>query len=341
MSDDNYYRLLFAYPRRYRQERGRELVDTYRMMAGDRDRPRLTDATDLIMGGVRERLRAAGLAGLADALPVAAVFALSALSALSVVYLVVYEFHPATAEGLGSFGPFATFFVFAYVGWLVTAVLAAVAPGRPARIGSAVSLALLLAAVGLRLAHTSVPDLKMFLPFALGVLGVVALPLPTVTSRAARLAPVLAAVGTALAAAVRLPIGSPDLWHATSLWQAGPESYATCCSYRLPASYPLHLTAIGLLLAGVVAALWYLRRGSARGGWLLLVLATPIAGLEALQLATTSSIGTLALRVTGLIELQVCVAGLIVIAFTAFVAPLLIAALGGVLRITRRGKTTF
>jgi hypothetical protein len=328
MSEGSYYRLLFAYPKHYRRERGRELVDMYREMSGNRGTPRLADATDLVLGGLRERLRAAGLAGLADALPAAAVFALSALSALSVYYLVGYEFHPSTAEGPGSFGPFATFFAVAYAGWLLTAVTAAVAPGRPARIASAASLVLLMAGVALRVVHAPLPDLKMFIPFALATLGAVALALPTTASWTARLAPVVTAAVTGIAAAVQPGIGSPDLSHSgsSSLWQGAEDSYGTCCYYRLPSSYVLHLTAVVLLVAALIAATGYALRGSARGGWILLILATPIAALEALQLSTLDPVGALAYRVTGLNELQVCVAGLIVMAITAVVLPMAIGA---------------
>ena len=61
-----YRKLLFAYPQRYRAERGDELVGAYLEMAGDRRRPRLADASDLFLGGLRQRQRGVGLAGLAD-----------------------------------------------------------------------------------------------------------------------------------------------------------------------------------------------------------------------------------------------------------------------------------
>ena len=328
MTDDNltasYRRLLLAYPKRYRRERGRELVDLYREVSGDRRRPRPADAADLILGGVRERLRAAGLAGIADALPTAAVFVLTALSALSVYYLVTFELHPDSTESGDSFGPFATFFVCAYAGWLVTAVTAAVLPGRAARISAAVSLALVLVGVALRLGRAPVPDLKSFVMFALVVLGLAALALPTAPSWPARLAPIAAAAVTGVAAAARVPIGGTDLhFGGTSFWDPGVGTYATCCNYRLPAAYALHLTAFGLLAAGVVLALAHAAQGRTRGAWTLLILTTPAAASAAVRLAELEPVRTVAYRVSGMNEIAVCVAGLLVMLLTAGVIPLL------------------
>ncbi|WP_306209630.1 hypothetical protein [Actinoplanes sp. RD1] len=318
---DSYERLLFAYPSRYRRERGRELVDMYRELSGDRSRPRVADAADLIAGGVRERLRSAGLAGLAQALPSAALFSLSALSALSVYFLVAFELHPDTAQFVNA-APVASWYATAFAGWLVTAVLYAVAPPRAARIAAAVSLALVLVGPVLRLLDAPVPDLKMFIPFPLAVVGAVAIALPAPASRAARLAPVVAAAITAVAAVVQVPIPGADLWFGdTSMWQVGEGNYGICCDYRLPATYALHLAGVGLLLAGVVAAVLGARSGRTRGAWTLLILTTPAAALTSMWLSNEEPMLSLTARVTGWDEYQSLVAGVVAMLVTAILLP--------------------
>ncbi|GAA2562574.1 hypothetical protein GCM10010435_38340 [Winogradskya consettensis] len=182
---DPYYRLLFAYPRRYRRERGRELVDMYRELSGDRRRPTVSEAADLIVGGIRERVRAVGLGGLSRAVPAASVFTLAALTGLSVYYLLVFELHPAGGE---SFGPFASVYVCAYLGWLVTAVTAAVVPGRLARTSAAVTLALLAGAIAVRFVGGPWHTLNLYMGLPLAVLGVITLALPAAASWTARMA---------------------------------------------------------------------------------------------------------------------------------------------------------
>lgn len=327
---DPYYRLLFAYPASYRRERGRELVDMYRETAGD-GRPRLADAADLIRGGLRERLRRGGLGGLAAAVPAVSVFTLAALAGLSVYYLVVFELRPPAGDG---FGPFATVYLGAYVGWLVTAVIAAVRPGRPARTAAAVTLVLLIVAIGLRFAGPW-PSLMLFMGLPLAVLGLFTLALPTVASWPARLAPVAVAAATGIAAAVRLPIGSPELVLGDSLWSPGAETYGMCCYYREPSSYVMHLAAIALLIAGVIAALAYARRGSARGAWILLVLATPIAALSTMRLAEFEQFREIGYAVSDWNEIQACVAGLIAMLITAVGLPAAVALVRTVRRIPR------
>lgn len=76
--DARYRMLLRAYPPAYRAERGDEVVGTYLELAGDRTRPRMSDVTDLLAAGLRERLRARGATGVTDALPLAATLALCA-----------------------------------------------------------------------------------------------------------------------------------------------------------------------------------------------------------------------------------------------------------------------
>jgi hypothetical protein len=330
VSDDqlgaSYARLLFAYPREYRRERGRELVDMYAEMAGDRGRPSVADALDLVAGGIRERVRAAGLAGIVRAVPTAAVFVLSVLAGLSVYYLVAFELRGSLAtESGGSFGPFATFFACAYGGWLVTAVLWATGSPRAARVAAALSFVLVLAGLGIRGAHLPVPDLKTFIPFALAVLGVMAVPLPSRPSRAARLAPVVTAAVVGVLGAARVPIGRPALYFGgTSIWEPGDNTYATCCNYLLPATYVLHLAAVALLTAGLIFAVVLARRGEARGAWTLLVLVSPAMALSSVWLHDTIvPLRDYALTVTGYNEVTVCIAGAVAVLSTAIGLPLL------------------
>jgi hypothetical protein len=295
----------------------------YKELAGDRPRP--GDAADLLLGGLRERLRAAGLAGVTDALPAAAVFALSALSALSVYYLLVYELHPETMERAAHFGPFASLYVCAYVGWLVTAVTAAVVPGRIARIAGAVSLTVVVAGILLRIAGASFAHLFLFVPLPLAVLGVLTLALPASASWTARLAPVVTAVLTGLGAVLQIPVGFPEMFPfgGKTIWDPGPESYGACCYYRLPATYVLYLVALALLATGLVLAVVHARQGRSRGAWILLILASPIAALMASWLSdTVPEIRSIAFRLTAWNEIQVFLIGLLLLPVTAVVLPL-------------------
>ncbi|MFF5289124.1 hypothetical protein [Paractinoplanes globisporus] len=336
MNDDklasSYGRLLFAYPGKYRRERGRELVDMYLEMAGPRSRPRLSDAVDLLLGGIRQWLRVLRLGGLADALPTAAVFALSTLTALSVYLLVAFELRGGrSTDDPGSFGPFATFFACAYLGWLVTSVVAAVSPGRLARISAGVTLVLVVAGVAVRAVHAPVPDLPAFFPLAFLALGLVALPLPANPSRALRLAPLVVAVVAGVAAKARLPLpsASVDLVNGTtSMWDPPAASYATCCDYRVPATYALHLAAVALIAAAVVHALAQAARGRARGAWTLLIVATPATALTSVWLHdNVEPFRQFAYRITGWNEITVCIVGLLGMAITAVAAPLIISLL--------------
>jgi hypothetical protein len=319
---DPYYLLLFAYPRRYRRERGRELVDMYRELSGDRRRPTVAEAADLIVGGVRERVRAAGLGGLPRAVPAASVFTLAALAGLSVYDLLVFELRPTGTE---SFGPFASVYVCAYLGWLVTAVTAAVLPGRLARTAAAVTLALLAGAIALRFVDSPWHTLNLYMGLPLAVLGVLTLALPAATSWTARLAPLAVAAGTALAVVVRPPLEASGPSLNGTLWEPGIGTYGMCCNYLVPSSYPLHLAAVALLIAGVAGALAQARRGSSRGAWTLLVLATPIAALATMWLSDVDPFRSIAYRFTGWNEITACIAGILAILLAAVGLPAAVA----------------
>lgn len=319
---DPYYRLLAAYPKSYRRERGRELVDMYREISGDR-RPGVAEATDLVLGGLRERLRAAGLGGLARALPAVSVLALAALAGLSAYYLLAFELHPVPGF---SFGRFASAYVCAYVGWLVTAAIAAIRPGRLARIAAALSLVLIVAALGLRFVRSPWWTLNLYMGLPLAVLGVTALALPSFPSRAARLAPVATAVAVGAAMAAHLPIFLPLRTPETgTLWKPNPETYGMCCHYSVTSSWVQILAAVGLLLAGVIATIAYARRGSRQGAWMLLLLATPVAALLETWLVTVEPIMTFLYHLTGSSQLQTLLAGLSGVVVTAIVLPLIVA----------------
>ncbi|NMO49852.1 hypothetical protein HH310_01380 [Actinoplanes sp. TBRC 11911] len=317
---DPYYRLLFAYPRRYRRERGRELVDMYRELSGDR-RPTFADAADLVLGGFRERLRTAGLGGVPDALPVVAVFSLAALAGLSVYYLAVFEINGQT-----------TAYAFPYAGWLLTAVAAAAGRSRLARTVATVSLVLLAVAIALR--FTSWPTLRLYMGLPLAVLAVLALFLPGATSRASRLAPLTVAAAVAVAAAVHLPLTSPAIARGReSLWNPVSE-YGVCCNYQVPSSYVMHLAALAMLAAGLVVAVTR-RRGS---GWILLVLATPVAALLTMWLSDVGAIRQITYRFTGLNELDAVLASLLGVLVTGVALPAGVALVNAVRQISWRTR---
>ncbi|WP_410811106.1 hypothetical protein [Micromonospora sp. 067-2] len=257
-----YLRLLGAYPADYRRSRGAEIVGTYLEMAGPgRHWPSPADAADLVRGGLRQRLRAAGAADLAPGVRLAALLAMVTASALAGIWGLA-ELHPAPAEwGVPHVGPFVSLGVVAWAAWLLAAVATAVAPGRVARLvitlALLVTLALPLAAAALDAPR---PPLYVLLPqVALGLLG---LALPDRPSAATRLAPLLAAF-LAVAATVVL-IGSAA--------GAGYERAATAAVG--PTAGALLLLVAALLAAGLAMG------RDARGDWALVTLLTP-AGLLA------------------------------------------------------------
>ncbi|WP_434090352.1 hypothetical protein [Micromonospora avicenniae] len=97
-----YLRLLRAYPADYRRSRGAEIVGTYLDLAEQGQRwPSPADAADLLRGGLRQRLRAAGAADLIPGVRLAAVLAFLTATTLAAAWSVL-ELHPppAMVDGL-------------------------------------------------------------------------------------------------------------------------------------------------------------------------------------------------------------------------------------------------
>jgi hypothetical protein len=94
--------------RRYRAERGDEIVDTYLQMARPEQRwPDLPDVRDAVVAGLRQHLRATRSAGLADGASVAAVLATATAAMFAAVWLLHFEVQPTSSSYvIVRFGPF-------------------------------------------------------------------------------------------------------------------------------------------------------------------------------------------------------------------------------------------
>ncbi|PSK63101.1 hypothetical protein B0E53_04970 [Micromonospora sp. MH33] len=258
-----YRQLLRAYPADYRQARGAEIVGTYLDLAGpDRRWPSILDVADVLAGGVRERLRAAGAADLIPGLHLAAVLSYITATALAGFWAAAEVVTTAGKWGSPAFGPFATTGIVVWACWLLAAVVHVLAPSAWARI--AIGLALLLTAIVVPVAalfNLPRPYLLVLLPQA--ALGVLALAIPAHTARRNRLIPLAIAPGAALIAVGVL--SGKSAWFYRFSYGAAilPEAGAV------------------LLLTAMLAAAVLSLRGDARGLWALLVLLTPV-GLLAL-----------------------------------------------------------
>ncbi|MEV4541170.1 hypothetical protein [Micromonospora echinaurantiaca] len=261
-----YLRLLRAYPADYRRARGAEIVGTYLDLAGpDRRWPSLADAADLLRGGLRQRLRAAGAADLMPGVRLAAVLAFLTATSLAAAWSVL-ELRPPADLSLPTARPFVSLGIGAWIGWLLAAVGYALAPGRWAR--RAVALALLLT-LGLVPAAPLVglprPPLFVLLPQI--ALGLVALGLPDALPAPLRAAPPVAVGVVALAG--------------TTLHLLSPMRFGG--SYYISTAVPvLPVAAVALLAVALLLAAGFAVRTDHRGVWAALILLTPI-GLLALQ----------------------------------------------------------
>ncbi|RLK12162.1 hypothetical protein DER29_5439 [Micromonospora sp. M71_S20] len=254
-----YHRLLRAYPAEYRRARGAEIVGTYLDLAGPERRwPSPADAADLLRGGLRQRLRAAGAADLIPGVRLAAVLAFFTATALAAVWSVL-ELHPPRAEwGVPNAGPFVSLGIGVWAAWLLAAVAHAVAPGRWTRRAVALALLSTVAVVPVAaLAGLPRPPLFVLLP-QVG-LGLVALGLPDRLPASVRAAPLIAIAATGLASVNVLPRN--DLFLSYYSWTA---------SQILPGAAVVLLLVVLLLGAGLAL------RADHRGGWALLVLLTPV-----------------------------------------------------------------
>ncbi|MEH0928275.1 hypothetical protein [Micromonospora sp. CPCC 205558] len=262
-----YLRLLRAYPTDYRRARGAEIVGTYLDLAvPDQRWPTPADAADLVRGGLRQRLRAAGVTDLIPGVRLAALLALVTASALAGVWGTA-ELHPPPVEwGVPHVGPFVSLGVVAWAAWLLAAVVIAVAPSRVARWAITVALLLTLALPPVAAALDAPrPPLMVLLPQV--VLGLLGLALPDRLPTAFRLAPLLSALLAAAAAEFLVGLGPIFMY------------YGAAMEVFLP-------TVGGLLLVvGALLAMGLALGGDTRGGWALVTLLTPAGFLAVPGLA--------------------------------------------------------
>ncbi|MCF0097125.1 hypothetical protein [Micromonospora sp. MH99] len=259
-----YLWLLLAYPAEYRRSRGAEIVGTYLDLATPGRRwPAPADAADLLRGGLRQRVRAAGVIHLVPGVRLAAVVALFTATMLAGMWTVL-ELRPAP-PGFGepSVGPFVSLGIVAWVGWLFAAAAQALTPGRWRR--HAVALAVLLTvALVPAAALTDLPRPPLFVLLPQVGLGLVALGASGERQVSLRVTPLVAAVA-GLAFGVS--------------WSL--DSFAW--SYRALTAEPvLRDTAVAVLAVVGLLAVGLALRGDHRGGWAVLVLLTPV-GLLALH----------------------------------------------------------
>ncbi|MGW4153827.1 hypothetical protein ACWEDF_11815 [Micromonospora chersina] len=154
---ERYAKLLRWYPAAYRADRGAEIVDTYvELAAAGQRRPRPGDVVDLMVGGLRQHLRARNALGLADALPLAGTLALMTATVLAGIWLISTEGYGGQyAFGPPLLGPFHTIGVFAWVAWLLAPLAALAGLGRWA-VAAAITVT-----VGVVVAVSVVPALDL------------------------------------------------------------------------------------------------------------------------------------------------------------------------------------
>ncbi|MFE0527534.1 hypothetical protein ACFW0V_08050 [Micromonospora parva] len=262
-----YLRLLRAYPAEYRRARGAEIVGTYLdLAASDQRWPTPPDAADLVRGGLRQRLRAAGVTGLVPGVRLAALLALVTASALAGLWGTA-ELHPPPAEwGVPHVGPFVSLGVVAWAAWLLVAVVIAVAPSRVARWAITLALLLTIALPPVAAALDAPrPPLMVLLPQV--VLGLLGLALPDQSSRAIRLAPVLSALSAVVATEFLVGLDAVGTYYGATL--------------------EIFLPTVGglLLVVGALLAMGLALGGDTRGGWALVTLLTPAGFLAVPGLA--------------------------------------------------------
>ncbi|MGW4502687.1 hypothetical protein ACWENR_29290 [Micromonospora sp. NPDC004336] len=254
-----YLRLLLAYPAEYRRARGAEIVGTYLDLAEPGRRwPSPADAADLLRGGLRQRLRAAGAADLLPGVRLAAVLAFLTATALAGAWSVLELRPPVARWGVPHAGPFVSLGIGVWAAWLLAAAVHAVAPGRWTRRAVALALLVTVAVVPIA-ALTGAPRPPLYVLVPQVALGVVAFGLPDRLPVAVRAAPLLAVVAAALAGVSLLPRYDSHVgYHG---WTA---------SGILPGAAVTLLVVVLLLGAGLAL------RADRRGGWALLTLLTPI-----------------------------------------------------------------
>ncbi|MCW3817742.1 hypothetical protein ONA91_25135 [Micromonospora sp. DR5-3] len=265
--------LLHAYPAAYRQARGAEIIGTYLDLAEpDRHWPSPADVADLLAGGVRERLRAAGAADLIPGVRLAAILAFTTATALAGIWTVAEQVTEQSRWGVATFGPFATTGIIVWTAWLLTAVIHALAPAPWTAAAVGVALLLTTAVVPVAdLARLPRPPLFVLLPQA--TLGLLALAIPASSARWQRLAPLAVALAAGVTTAQLVAQrGQPYRWGNWGIYL--PEA------------------GVALLLTAMVTAAALALHRDTRGLWALLVLLTPtgLLGLYPLTEITTELI---------------------------------------------------
>ncbi|SCE95128.1 hypothetical protein GA0074695_2402 [Micromonospora viridifaciens] len=275
MSDlERRYRwLLHAYPAAYRRTRGAEIVGTYLDLAEpDRRWPSPADVADMLAGGIRERLRAAGAADLIPGVRLAAFLAFTTAAALAGIWTIAEQVTEQSRWGVATFGPFATTGIIIWTAWLLTAVIHAIAPARWTAAAIGVALLLTIAVVPVAdLARLPRPPLFVLQPQA--TLGLLALAIPTSSARWQRLAPLAVALAAGLTTAQLVAQREqPYRWGNWGIF--------------------LPYAGLALLLTAMVTAAALALHRDTRGLWALLVLLAPIGllGLYPLTEITTELI---------------------------------------------------
>ncbi|MFG3681203.1 hypothetical protein ACGF5H_13960 [Micromonospora chalcea] len=266
-----YLRLLSAYPSDYRRSRGAEIVGTYLDLAKPGQRwPSAGDVADLVRGGLRQRLRAAGLLDLISGVRLASVVALLAATTLAAVWWVA-ELRPTPPEwNIPDVGSFGSLGFIAWTAWLVVAIAATLSPGRRTRAAVGTALVLTIATVPVS-ALTGLPRPPLFILLPQVTLGALTLLLPERLSPAVRTGIPLAAVGA----------GGTTAY--LTVHDAFGGYYAASTARFLP-------TAAGLLMAAaLLLALGLALHRDNRGIWALLVLLAPVGQLALHRLAGTVS----------------------------------------------------
>ena len=255
-------RLLFAYPRAYRLERGDEIVSTMLdAMPAGRRWPDPADAADVVAGGLRHRLGTASLVGFDEGLALAAPVALSL--AAGIAGFAWWRVEPVTAGamigGEPLFGLFRTLGPVAYAFWLFSALGWAVLRPAPSRVLIAVSIAVTLA-LPVVAPLTGVDRPPLWVMLALSVFGLLAL----VGS-----APASGGYRSTLDGRISVPAGAVAVTLAAStvvtLWAPAGEAYGY---YYQPtiARVGTVVTATVAIVAAIAIARQVRRRGA--GGWL-------------------------------------------------------------------------
>ncbi|TCB90277.1 hypothetical protein E0H26_27260 [Micromonospora zingiberis] len=262
-----YRRLLWAYPANYRRERSEEIVGTYLDLAGPGRRwPSPADVADLVRGGLRQRLRAAGANDLLPGVRLAALLALTTATFLAGFWAVLEWQSPPAGAGVPAFGPFVSIGAVAWFAWLLAALLTLVAPGRPTRAAVAAAM-LLTATTPLVSLVIDVPRPPLYVLLPPVVLGVLALAVDGRLPLAARVLPITAALaGASLDAFWNRP-GAYWGWYNWTAEQVLPAAGGA-------------LLAVALLLAVGLGI-----RRDRRGWWTVMVLLTPVGLLNVHPLA--------------------------------------------------------